>query len=140
MRRRIAFGSRLPQRGAALCWLIAALLLGQWLGATHRVGHATRLAVVPWAAAVPAAATGEVRDGTARSLLERLFANHGAADCVLLDQALQPSPVALPATLTAPPCVNAPLPHAPRGVTLSGGAANFEARAPPPSSRRLTFI
>lgn len=135
MRRRHLPGPCSPRQAAALWSLVAALLLGQWLGALHRVVHATGAPAVPGVvlpnAAGPAAA-GTEPGIVLRSLLARLFAGHGKVDCVLFDQALQPSPVAVPATLPLPPLATAAPPLAPTGVALSGGASSFEARAPPP--------
>ena len=116
--------------GAALLWLLLALVWVPSLGRWHQVAHAQPLAQVHaghGAAVAPAAATS--------AFLPPLRANHSLADRLLLDQLAlaDAAPSAPPAMApTAPAVAPAPLPTpgvAQRHVAL------FHARGPPPQAR-----
>ena len=116
--------------GAALLWLLLALVWVPSMGRWHQVAHALPLAQVHaghGAAVAPAVATS--------AFLPPLLADHGLADCLLLDQlaladaAPSASPVLLP---PAPVVAPAPLPA--RGVAQRH-VALFQARGPPPQAR-----
>ena len=116
--------------GAALLWLLLALVWVPSLGRWHQVAHAQPLAQAHaghGAAMSPAVATS--------AFLPPVLANHSLADCLLLDQLAlaDAAPSAPPAMApTAPAVVPAPLPApgvAQRHVAL------FQARGPPPQAR-----
>ncbi|MGB3450301.1 MAG: hypothetical protein WBA58_07365 [Giesbergeria sp.] len=116
--------------GAALLWLLLALVWVPSLGRWHQVAHAHSLAQVHaghGVAVAPAVATS--------AFLPPVLADHSLADCLLLDQLslADAAPSAPPAMApTAPAVAPAPLPTpgvAQRHVAL------FHARGPPPQAR-----
>lgn len=116
--------------GAALLWLLLALVWVPSLGRWHQVAHAQPLAQVHaghGAAVAPAVATS--------AFLPPLLANHSLADCLLLDQLAlaDAAPSGPPAMApTAPAVAPAPLPAS--GVAQRH-VALFHARGPPPQAR-----
>ena len=116
--------------GAALLWLLLALVWVPSLGRWHQVVHALPLAQVHagnGAAVAPAAATSV--------FLPPLLANHSLADCLLLDQLAlaDAAPSAPPAMAPTAPAV-APAPLSAPGVAQRH-VALFHARGPPPQAR-----
>lgn len=116
--------------GAALLWLLLALVWVPSMGRWHQVAHAQPLAQAHaghGAAMAPAVAIS--------AFLPPLLADHSLADCLLLDQLAlaDAAPSAPPAMApTAPAVAPAPLPApgvAQRHVAL------FHARGPPPQAR-----
>lgn len=115
--------------GAALLWLLLALVWVPSMGRWHQVAHAQPLAQAHagHAAVAPAVATS--------AFLPPVLADHSLADCLLLDQLAlaDAAPSAPPAMApTAPAVAPAPLPApgvAQRHVAL------FHARGPPPQAR-----
>lgn len=114
-----------PRQGAALLWLLLALVWAPTLGRMHQVVHSGQGAHAHAEHAV-------APSGGASQFLLPLLADHTPVDCLLLDQ-LSLADAALGAAQALPPPLPAALPApwhatgtAPRHVAL------FHARGPPP--------
>ena len=116
--------------GAALLWLLLALVWVPSLGRWHQVVHALPLAQVHaghGAAVAPAVATS--------AFLPPLLANHSLADCLLLDQlALADAAPSAPPAMAPTVSAVAPAPLPAPGVAQRH-VALFHARGPPPQAR-----
>ena len=121
------------RQGAALLWLLLALVWAPTLGRLHQTVHGTpRVAAAHQHAAQP---HGVATASAASQFLLPLLADHTPVDCLLLDQ-LALADAALAAPLALPPAV----PHTaapPRQGTQRAArhVALFHARAPPTSLR-----
>ena len=94
---------------AALVWLLLALVIAPTVGRLHEVAHGGRSNTVhagpaPQAAAHHGGVAGAHAADTGTGLLQALWGDHAAPDCLLLDQlalgdALHSAPMALPAVV-----------------------------------------
>ncbi|MGP1692540.1 MAG: hypothetical protein ACTS6O_08545, partial [Giesbergeria sp.] len=118
--------------GAALLWLLLALVWVPSLGRLHQVAHALPLAQVH---AGHGAAVDSAVATTASAFLPPLLAHHSLADCLLLDQlALADAAPSAPPALLPPAPVMAPAPLPARGIAQRH-VVLFQARGPPPQAR-----
>ncbi|HEY9207647.1 hypothetical protein [Acidovorax sp.] len=114
MARRVGMHGRWRQQlsaRAALTWLLLALVIAPTVGRLHEVAHGGRSNPVHAGHAPQVAASqgGTVRAHVADAdtgLLQALWGDHAAPDCLLLDQlalgdALHSAPMALPAVVPA---------------------------------------
>ncbi|SEA58173.1 hypothetical protein [Acidovorax soli] len=121
---------------AALVWLLLALVIAPTVGRLHEVAHGGRSNTVhagpaPQAAAHHGGVAGAHAADTGTGLLQALWGDHAAPDCLLLDQlalgdALHSAPMALPAVVP----VQARLAYHPEPVLLRWFTP-FQARGPP---------
>ena len=112
------------RQGAALLWLLLALVWAPTLGRLHQSVHGGQ-------GAHPHAAHAAAPSGGASQFLLPLLADHTPVDCLLLDQlalgdALHSAPSALP---TLVPAQASPVQHA--GRSTAPHVALFQARGPP---------
>jgi hypothetical protein len=118
-----------PRQGAALLWLLLALVWAPTLGRMHQAVHGAPQAGHHHAAhaVVPAGGTG--------LFLFPLLADHTPVDCLLLDQ-LALADAALGASQALAPTLPAALPAPWRATgTAPRHVALFHARGPPPATR-----
>ncbi len=121
---------------AALVWLLLALVIAPTVGRLHEVAHGGRgnpvhAGHVPQAAAFHGGMAGTHATDQASGLLQALWGDHAAPDCLLLDQlalgdALHSAPMALPALAPVP----ARLAYRSEAVLLRWFTP-FQARGPP---------
>lgn len=115
-----------------LCWLLLAL--APTLGQMHRALHGGHGVAAPLVASAtfPAQSSAVEEDNTAD--IARLFGQHNAQDCQLLDQWTWAHPpsitLAVPRLVPAPPVAVSAYRHAALQTTIV-----FQARAPPVPSQ-----
>ena len=123
---------RLSQ-GAALLWLLLALVWAPTLGRLHQAVHGTPQTAAAHQHATPPHAVAKA--GAASSFLLPLLADHTPVDCLLLDQ-LALADAALGAPQALPPTAPAVVPAPWRATgTAPHHVALFHARGPPLAAR-----